>query len=267
MRHRLIVLAALVGFAAQAAAGVVLETTEQDLASGVQAGRNVLRAADGRLRMERYEDDKLVAVLIFKDDALHALDPADSTYAVLDRATIDRVAKVVNPALQEMRDQLAKMSPEQRAMVEEMMKGSLPEGLGDGNAKSRAVIETDRTDRVAGIACRIHEVREDAELVREACVAPADSVPGGPEFYAALSRMGALMQELLSEIDAPWLKRSIDDQWAAVQELKGVPVRGIEFEDGRPVLEVVLTRIAEETAPAGSFDVPEGYTRRDLDQL
>ena len=135
--RRFWIIAAAAALAAQAQAGVVLETIERDPAAGTTRGTNVMRADDGRLRMERHEDGKLVAVMIFRDDALHALDPADKTYAVLDRATIERVAGVVNPALKEMQEQLAKMSPEQRAMVEQMLEGSLPSGLGDGSKKVR----------------------------------------------------------------------------------------------------------------------------------
>jgi len=265
--HKFWMIAVATACAAQATAGVVLETVERDPAAATVNGTNVMRADDGRLRMERYEDGKLVAVMIFKDDALHALDPADKTYAVLDRATIRKVADVVNPALKEMQEQLAKMSPEQRAMVEQMMKGSLPSGLGDGHKKVRTVVATDRSDRIAGLTCTVYEIREDSELVREACVAPVQSVPGGPDFYAVLSRMGALMQEMLDAIDTPWLEDAVDDQWALVEELNGVPIRGREFTQGKPVLEVELTRIAEEKAPAGSFDVPADYTRRDLDEL
>jgi hypothetical protein len=261
------IIAVAAAWTAHASAGVVLETVERDPAAGTTNGTNVMRADDGRLRIDRYEEGKLVAVMIFKDDALHALDPADKTYAVLDRATIEKVAGVVNPALKEMQEQLAKMSPEQRAMVEQMMKGSLPSGLGEGRKKVRTVVATERSDRVAGLACTVYEIREDSELVREACVAPVQTVPGGPDFYAVLSRMGALMQEMLDAIDAPWLKDSVDDQWALVEELNGVPIRGREFKEGKPVLEVELERIAEEKAPAGSFEIPADYARRDLDQL
>lgn len=257
----------LAGLCMTASAAVVLETAERDpAAADREIGTNVMRAADGRLRLERYEDEQLVALMIFKDDALYALDPAEKTYAVLDRATIQKVANVVNPALKEMQVQLEKMSPEQRAMVEQMMQGALPAG-GEQSDMVREVVETDRTDRVADLDCRIYQVLENSALVRETCVVPPASVPGGQDFYQALSRMGALMQELLDSIDAPWLEQSIDDQWSTVEEMNGVPVRGREFENGKPVLEVVLTRIAEESAPTGSFDVPKGYTRRDLDQL
>ncbi|HSN70788.1 MAG TPA: hypothetical protein VLT59_04735, partial [Steroidobacteraceae bacterium] len=153
--HRILITVIATAFTTQATAGVVLETVERDPAAGTQAGTNVLRADDGRLRMERYEAGKLIAVMLFKDDALYALDPAEKTYAVLDRETIDRVAKVVNPALKELQEQLARMSPEQRALVEQMMQGSLPSGLGDGEKKVREVVTTDRKDRIAGVACTV----------------------------------------------------------------------------------------------------------------
>jgi len=245
-------------------AGVVMETAEHKPGTDAVADTNVLRAEDGRLRMERHEDGKLVALMIFKDDAIHALNPDDKSYVVIDRAAIEKIAATVNPALAQMREQLANMSPEQRAMVEKMMKSALPGGVGDAPPPVREVRKTSRTDTVAGLSCGITQMLEDGKLVREACVASKTAVPGGQEFYDALSRMGTLMQEMMDSIDAPWIKQAVDAQWASVEKLDGVPIRSIEYEDDKPTLEIVLTRIAEEAAPAGSFDIPEGYQRRDL---
>jgi hypothetical protein len=261
-RIAMVVTGAMIALTAQA--GVVMETAERNPGAEAVRNTNVLRAEGGKLRMERYEKGKLVGLMIFSDDAIHALDPEDKTYAVIDRASIEKIAAAVNPALAQMREQLEKMSPEQRAMVEQMMKGTLPGGMGDKPPPVRAVKKTSRTDKVAGLPCAVTEMLEDGKLKREACVAPKSSVPGGQEFYDALSHMGALMQEMMDAIDSPWIKQSVDEQWASVEKLDGVPIRSVEYEDGKPTLEVVLTRIAEEAAPAGSFDIPDGYTQRNL---
>jgi hypothetical protein len=263
--HRLLCLLSVATFTAQA--GVVLETRETDLPAGSERGTNTLRVDDGRLRLERYEGGALVGIMIFKDDALHALDPAEKRYAVLDRATVQKVADVVNPALKELGAQLQKMSPEQRAMVEQMLPGSASSSGPAQTEPKREVRRTERTDNVAGLGCRIYEVLENSSVVREACVAPATAVPGGQDFYSALTKMGALMQDLLDAIEAPWVRETIDDQWATVSQFGGVPVRSREFQGGKPVLEIVLTSIAEQAAPPGSFDIPSDYTRRDLEAL
>lgn len=250
------------GFAARA--GVVLEAAELDPASGRERSTTTMRADDGKLRMEHYEGSKQTAVMIFRDDAIHVLDPKDRSFVVIDRAAIRQIADTVNPALAEMQEQLERMPPDQRAMVEQMLKSSMPGGLGGGPQPVREVRRTDRVDEVAGMRCRIHEMLADGRLEREVCVAAAGSMPGGHEFYDALSRMGRLMQELMASIDAPWLKQSIDEQWTNVEKLDGVPIRGREYLNDEAVSELVVTDIRDEATPAGSFVVPEGYTRREI---
>jgi hypothetical protein len=247
-----------------ASAGVVLDSAELDPASGKVRSTTTVRAEDGKLRMEHYEGTKQTAVMIFKDDVLYVLDPADSSYVLIDRASIRQIADTVNPALEQMQAQLERLPPEQRAMVEQMLNDSMPGGLGGGPQPLREVRRTGRVDEVAGMSCRIHEMLADGLLEREVCVAAAGSMPGGLQFYAALSRMGRLMQELMDSIDAPWLKQSIDEQWTNVEKLEGVPIRGREYQNDEVVSELVVKDIREEVAPAGSFGVPEGYTRREI---
>lgn len=250
------------GFAARA--GVVLEAAELDPASGKERSTTTMRAEDGKLRMEHYEGTKQTAVMIFRDDAIHVLDPSDRSFVVIDRAAIRQIADTVNPALEQMQAQLERMPPDQRAMVEQMLENSMPGGLGGGPQPVREVRRTDRVDEVAGMSCRVHEMLADGQIEREVCVAAAGSMPGGPQFYDALTRMGRLMQELMDSIDAPWLKQSIDEQWTNVEKLDGVPIRGREYRNDEVVSELVVKDIRDEAAPAGSFVVPEGYTRREI---
>ena len=53
------------------------------------------------------------------------MDHKDKSYIVMDEAMLDEVSAQMSEAMKEMEAQLASMPPEQRAMVEQMMKGQM----------------------------------------------------------------------------------------------------------------------------------------------
>jgi len=98
----------LASLAAQA--GAVLKTKVHDIAQNKDSA-TLLYAQDGNLRVETGDPQKSYAV--FSNDALYSINPKDKTYTTLDRAAIGKMADQLNPALKQLQEQMAKMSPEQ----------------------------------------------------------------------------------------------------------------------------------------------------------
>ena len=70
----------------------------------------------------RFVDAEGRATLI-KNGTLYIIDDADKSYIVFDKATMEQLAKKINAAMEQMKEQLAKLPPEQRAQMEQMMPG------------------------------------------------------------------------------------------------------------------------------------------------
>jgi hypothetical protein len=76
--------------------------------------------------------------------------------------------------------------------------------------------------------------------------------------------MSQLMQEIFKDLDAPWLKQSLDRQLQNYDKLGGVPVGAKHFDNGKTVSETTLKSIRKDTVAENLFEVPAGYARRDM---
>ena len=81
---------------------------------------------------------------------------------------------------------------------------------------------------------------------------------------SAATRMAQLMREMMSTMDAPWLKQMADKQIQNFAELGGIPVLSRHFEAGSPQSETTLKSIRTETLAASTFELPAGYARKDM---
>jgi hypothetical protein len=250
------VMALLCG-AAQAA--TVLKTTNRDLASNRETTTTVY-AQEGKMRVETGGAQDNFA--IFRDDTLYSINPKDRNYVALDRASMKKMAETVNPAMQRMQEQMEKMTPDQRAQMERMMGGTKLPGM--GKAAVEEIRKTSRTGKVAGYGCTYSEILQDGVVASEACVVPLTALKGGQELYDASLKISALMEDMLKEIDAPWLKQMANRQIENYSKLGGVPVLTRTFANGKPTRESTLQSIATQAVPASSFELPAGFTRKEM---
>jgi hypothetical protein len=236
-------------------AGTILETLHRNVPANDDQKLTRTFAQDGRMRVESGGN----SLVIFKDDAMYALNTRDRTYRVMDRETMKKMADAISPALRQLQDRLAKMPPEQRAQMERML-GSRMSGAPRGEAEFR---KTTRSDKVAGYACSYTEVYEQGALQDELCIVPAGTLKGGEELMAAGQKVSELMEEILSNVDAPWLKDSVERQIQNYARLGGIPVLTRHFVDGKPASETIVQTVRTESLPAATFEVPAGYTLKE----
>lgn len=260
MRTSAYLVAATALLCGTAQSATVLKTSNKDLESATQSVTTIY-AEGGKMRVETGGAQDAVA--LFRDDTLYSLNPKDRTYSVLDRAAMKKMAATVSPALKQLQEQMAKMSPEQRAQMEKMMGGAKMPGMG-GKEVVEEIRKTGKSGKVAGHSCSYSEVWRDGVLASELCVAPIGSLQGAQELVDASMKVAALMEDMLKELDAPWLKQFANRQVENYGKLGGVPVQSRLFNDGKPVRESTLQSIATVAAPAGAFEVPAGYTRKEM---
>lgn len=237
----------------------VLKTSIRDLASNKESIATVY-AQDGKMRVESGGPQESFAV--FTGDAMNAINPKERNYVVIDRASMKQLAATMNPALKQLQERLAGMSPEQRAQMEKMLGGQMP-GMG-GKPVVEEIRKTGKSDKVAGYNCSYSEVLLDGVVASEVCVAPLGALKGGQELVEASAKLGALMDDVLKEIDAPWLKEMASRQVENYSKLGGVPVFARSFRDGKPSRESTLQSIVTQSVPASTFEVPAGFTRKEI---
>jgi hypothetical protein len=237
-------------------AGTRLETVSRDLSGGRTTTINTW-AQGGMMRVETQANDSTV---LFKDDTIYAISHKDKSYIAMDRASMKRMAEQLNPALQMLQERMKTMTPEQRTQVEKMLGTRIP----GGDQAPQEIKRTSRTDKLNGYSCTYVEVREAGVLTDELCVVPASALKGSAELMSAAKKMSLLLNDMMAGMDAPWLKQMAQKQLQNFEALGGIPVMSRHFVDGKARNETSLGTISSESLAASLFEIPAGYTKKDM---
>jgi urocanate hydratase len=252
-RTFLIVLGAL---GAQAAsAGVYVELVDRDIASGKTELSQKMYVQNG---LGRFVDAEGHATLI-KDGTMYIIDDADKSYIAFDKATMEQLAKKINAAMAQMKEQLAKLPPDQRAQMEQMMPG-----MTDGEKKWVVeAVDTGKSDKVDGRACRVWDIKRNGELDDQLCVVPYSALPGKENFQAMFANFAKVFEEMAKSV--PMLAGMMTNEFSAQSKVNGFPVRTRGYENGKLGDSEHSMRLwREEAIPDTMFTVPAGYKQKQM---
>jgi hypothetical protein len=245
-----------------AAAGVYVEMVDRNLATGKSSLTQKMYVQGGQ---GRFVDEEGRATII-KNGTLYVIDNKDKSYVVFDKATMEQLAKQLNTAMTQMKEQLAKMPPEQRAQVEQMMAQQMPGMMGEGKKWTVEVTDTGKSDKVDGRDCRLWDVKRNNQLDEQLCVVPYSALPGKENFQAVFASFAKVFEEMAKSV--PTLSGVMDTEFDAQAKVNGFPVRTRQYENGRLAQEEQVMQVwREEAVPASMFDVPAGYKQKTMDSL
>ena len=175
---------------------------------------------------------------------------------------LDEVSAKMNEVMKEMEAQLASMPPEQRAMMEQMMKGRM-QGMTAQQAPSPSAsrVEAKGGGEWKSYKCRQYAVFEGAEKVQDICAAELDEVDGADEVIETFRNMAAYITKMTESM--PMGSDDRINPGELMDEIDGFPVHTIDYENGVVVGETLLDSVTEQDLDEGMFAVPEGYRRQD----
>lgn len=241
-------------FAAGAAsAGVYVELVDHDIPGNTTqlAQKMYVEGGNGR-----FVDEEGRATII-KGNTMVIVDDNDQTYISFDKATMEQLAKQIAAAMDRMKEQLAKMPPEQREQIEAMM-AKTP---GMGGADQKWVVEavdTGKSDKVDGRTCKVWDVKRNGELDDQLCVVPFAQLPGKENFQAVFANFAKVFEEMAKSV--PMLSGVMSNEFSAQAKVGGFPVRSRAYENGKLGQEEQLVKVwREEAVPAAMFEIPAGY--------
>ena len=133
MKGKLVCLFAIIGLSFSGVlGGVVVEMATKDLASKQEVVDKIY--AQGKmLRIEPNQDRTTPRpILLFRGETFFIINPSNKIFYRIDEETVAGMHEQVSKAIEQMKEQLAKLPPEQRAMVEKMIKGGPKGGAGLG---------------------------------------------------------------------------------------------------------------------------------------
>ena len=190
-RNLLVVLGAL---GAQAvSAGVYVEMVDRDIASGNTELSQRMYVQNG---LGRFVDAGGRATLI-KNGTLYIIDDADKSYIAFDKATMEKLAKKINAAMAQMKDQLAKLPPEQRAQIEQTMPGM----SGSDQKWVVQALDTGKSDTVDGRECRLWDIKTNEKLDKDRFRQDLGQV--AEAYQEVARRLGILPEAGLRDLKGP----------------------------------------------------------------
>jgi hypothetical protein len=246
--------------ATTAGAGVRVETLTRDVKTKVaDGGAQVMLIQDGKVRLQI---PKTSGGMILKNSMLYVLDDKKKTYMEMDKETMRKGAEQAGAAMKQFKDQMAKMTPEQRAQMQKMMGGNLPPGMSD-KPDTWAVKNTGKADTSEGRKCTIWTLNKNGKLQEELCVVPFSSLPGKEDFEKTFKELAASFDGIANGLPGA------GDAAKARNTINGFPVRTRFFEAGgaERAMETVVTRWVEESVPAAKFEIPAGYQKKTMPKI
>jgi len=251
--NKLILTAAAMLAASQVSAGVRIETVTRDIKTQVvDGGTQVVMVQDGKIRMN---NPKHGNGMILKNSVLYVIDDTRKTYSEIDKATMKKTADQAGAAMKQMEEHLKNMPPEQRAQMEKMMGGNM-----GGKKDLYEAKDTGKSETSEGRQCRVWNVLKNGKVSEELCVVPFSSLPGKEDFEKAFKELAEATASMTAGLPGA------GDSIKARNSVNGFPVRVRHFDEGGKSRgsETILTKWIAESLAGSTFEIPTGYTKKEL---
>jgi len=250
-------------------AGVVLLTAPLLAADGIlivekttargATVTNQIQIEKNRMRAEAAGPNGGKQVVVFDGTAqvMRMIDIEKKTYTEMTKAEIDQLGGQMNAAMAKMQEQMKNMPPEQRAMVEGMMKGRGGAGMG-APAAPKTEYRRAGTDTVGKWTCDKYEGFQDGKKVSEVCTVDPKALGFSLADFDVTRQMATFFQKLMPQnADQMFRIGNLEEQG-----FSGVPVRRItSFGPQQTVVE--LSEVSRQTFADALFAVPEGFKKQE----
>jgi hypothetical protein len=251
--------------AAPSLAGGVFRMSEGGGATEVQT----MYVQDGMLRIDDRSNADQVTSVIFKGGELLIINPEESNYYRMTPETFEQLGAALgqmnqqmSAVMQQMQQQLANLPPQQREMMERMMRSRMP-NLGDLAAVRTIRVEQGGSSTVGSYACTDYTIFANDERVQEICAADFASVPGSSEIAAVLSDMQTFFAGLREAMrQSPVLAGLQTNPFQIISQIQGMPVRTRQYRNDAVAQELVLSSAESTTVDAGLFAPPAAYSEQ-----
>jgi hypothetical protein len=240
------------------AQGVVF--VEKETAHG-QSGTNQIQLDKNHMRAES-RDNGSSRAFIFDGTKQTAfmIDMTKKTYTEITRADADRLRGQADAAMSQMQAQLANLPPEQRAIVEQMMRGR--GGLPGANAPQAPKIQyrAAGSDRVGQWTCTKYEGYVGQQKTAEVCtVDPKEFGLTATDFDVAKQLAEFMKSMIPGAADRIFMNGSVQEQG-----FSGIPVRRASYSNGAVDSVSEIVEVRHEAIPVSTFDPPAGFRKEAL---
>jgi hypothetical protein len=224
---------------APAWAGKRISMESTDLTTNTTTARETLIDTN-RLRVN--DGDTSILFLTQGGDRMVILTKSRNEYQEIDKAMMDQMAG----PMAEMAKMMQGMPPEQRAMMEQMMKGKM--GAATPAAVAPPIYTAKGAATVNGFRCTNYDETEGGQKTAEICAAARADLLLNTSDFQVFERMRAFTQAMAGPM-AQMMPRTSGPRTG----LNGFPVQTVEFAGGKATSREQVKSIADVTLTDADF--------------
>jgi hypothetical protein len=250
------------------AGGAVFRIEVEDISGGGEVEVTEMKVDGNRMRTDSGGKDNVTMIFLGATDEMYIVNHDDKSYMVMDRETVENLANQMSAAMKQMEEALKNVPPEQREMVERMMKGKM-QGMPSSEPRSEPVVKSlGKSDSVNGVSCDWKEVSRDDVVELRACVSDWTGVQGGDELRQIALEMKDFTSALVDAMGSAGFGGSIaESPMTAMEMAGGFPLISENFSKGKLTRRSRFQSAEEVAIPDDQFMPPSGYKKQDMGKM
>jgi hypothetical protein len=189
------------------------------------------------------------------------LDHAKSEAVVFDKETMDSLAAQMRQAMEQMEQMMSKVPPEQRAMMQGMMKGKMGNMMPEPPPPTE-VKKTSETGTTNGYSWVKYDLYQEGNKIQEYLVTDWSNLDLDASVFDVFKEMSLFFEDIGKSFGAD-MADSMNNPFEEMNELGGFPVITREFMGGTMTSSTELKSVSTGDVDAGTFENP-GYKVNDI---
>jgi len=252
-------------FALAVQAGTVIQQEGGEPGGNQPKQKITLYIDAGKLRVDGQNPDGKKFIMIFDQDkqVVWNILPDNGTYMEMTPAQMEAMSAQMSQAMQKMQAQLAQMPPEQRKMMEEMMKRGM--GGAASAAPTVTVQEKGKGEKVGPFATTHYEVQTNGQRSSEVWAASPSELHLQDSDFKTFQAMAKFYEPLTRNLES--LTRNVPKgSWSPgpMQQIQGFPVRTVTYEGPRAAHEWSVTNVGQRSLESSLFTLPPGLKKQEM---
>ena len=232
-------------------AGVRIQLESTELATNKTATQTI-SMDNTRMRVDADANTSMMFLTDGGRNRMVVLDRAKNEYREIDEQTMTQMAQQMSGAMAQLEAQMKNMPPEQRAMMEKMMKGKMPQA---GGAIPQTVYTAKGSGTVNGFSCTKYEGVRAGEKVSEICAASASQIKVSPGDYQVFEKMKQFSSGLQDALKNSPLASSVQSFGVTDSGIQGFPVQTVTFRGGMATNRMELKSVTNVNFADADFSV------------
>jgi hypothetical protein len=209
-----------------------------------------------RLRVETSGDDNDM-VIIFREDKnlFWMVDMSKKEYREMTKDDVKQMKAKIDEGMKQIEEQMKNMPPEQRKMMEKMM----PAHMNIKKIERPIFTKKETGVMVKKWSCAHYVGEVNGQKKQEVWTTDWNQLGISSDELMVFRDMGQFFSSLAPDMTDVF--RIGDKEWEKNGGFAGMPVKSIDFEEGKMTSEFEITEISKKEFSAALFDVPAGFEK------